>query len=167
MNKLKLFASIVLFIFVVIQFFGPERTNPKVEPSRSVQSLTQIPPEVLATLKRACYDCHSNETAWPWYSYIAPVSWLVIKDVNEGRRHINFSEWAQYSPKKVTRALDETCEEVQERRMPLSIYLLMHADAKLSETEIETICAWTNAEIARLTGEPAEANEPEESEEDD
>ena len=165
MNKFKLFISIILFIFVVIQFFGPERTNPKVEPSRSVQSLTQIPPDVLTTLKRACYDCHSNETTWPAYSYVAPVSWLVIKDVNDGRSHINFSEWAQYSPKKVTKALEEICEEVQEKRMPLPIYLLMHSDAKLSDTEVETICAWTNSEITRLTGEPVEESESDESEE--
>jgi len=161
MSKTKLVGSIVLFLFIVIQFFGPERTNPKIEPSRSVQSLTQIPPEVSNILKRACYDCHSNATRWPWYSYVAPVSWLVIDDVNEGRSHVNFSEWAQYSPKKVTKALDDICEEIDEKHMPLPQYLLMHSNAKLSDADIEAICAWTKAETARLTGEPAAEDEDE------
>ena len=166
MNKLKLFGAIIIFVFVIIQFFGPERTNPKVEPARTVQSLTQIPPEVSGILKRACYDCHSNESVWPWYSYVAPVSWLVIDHVNEGRGHVNFSEWAQYSPKKVKKAFDGICEEIREKGMPIANYLLLHPDAKLSDADIEAICAWTNGELNLLPG-GSSAEEEDESEENE
>ncbi len=156
MNKLKLAGLIVLFIFMIIQFFGPERTNPPVDKSRTVMALTHMPDHVAKIINRSCRDCHTYQTKWPWYSYIAPVSWLVIDDVNEGRRHINFSDWARYSPKKVAKALDEICEEVEDGTMPLKSYLWIHRDARLTEEEVQAICNWTKSELGEFENKTEE-----------
>lgn len=105
--------------------FGREHDNPTV-----VEEPQWSSPEVRALAVRACFDCHSNETTWPWYSNVAPVSWLVQSDTNDGRRHLNFSEW-----NREQRHAKDAAEEIADGEMPLSIYLWMHADARLSDTE--------------------------------
>jgi cytochrome c551/c552 len=94
------------------------------------QDVKWDPPQTAALARRACYDCHSNETVWPWYSYVAPVSWLVYNDVQEGRSRINFSDASQ-----IHRSADEMVDEIQEGGMPPSQYLLMHPNAKLTDAE--------------------------------
>jgi hypothetical protein len=108
---------------------------------------------VAAVLRRACYDCHSLETRWPWYSSIAPASWLVARDVQNGRRHVNFSMWGRYPVSRRVESLGDIHDEVADRGMPLQQYLLLHPDAKLSDAERDSILAWTDRETARLGGE--------------
>src|SRR6185369_314098 len=107
-----------------------ERTNPPVETD------LQAPPPVHAILRRACYDCHSNETVWPWYSHVAPVSWLLARDVREGRRELNFSTWDAYDAKKKDKTLKESIEEAVEGEMPPWFYVALHRDAASSPADL-------------------------------
>jgi hypothetical protein len=107
------FVLIIIIVGVAIQFIPVGRSNPPVEE----EILT--PPQVKTILKRACYDCHSHETKWPWYSQVAPASWLLAWDVHEGREELNFSTWNRYSPKKRKKFIKEIWEEVEEREMPV------------------------------------------------
>ncbi len=142
----------LLVLFGAIQLIRPERSNPPVDQSNVAQEHLQIPTEIGAIFKRSCYDCHSNETVWPWYSAVAPASWLVSDDVSEGRRRMNFSEWGSYKMGKVLSILEGICEETTEGGMPLKSYLLLHPSAGLSDLEIKALCDWAEAEKQRLTG---------------
>jgi hypothetical protein len=129
--------AVLSIALVVIQFVPVDRTNPPVE--------TEVPAtaEVRAVLRRACYDCHSNETVWPWYSRIAPVSWLVARDVHEGRDELNFSTWNRLTTKKQIKALHESWETVEEGEMPLWFYLPTHPEARLSSQDRSVLRAWS------------------------
>jgi hypothetical protein len=135
---------LILFLvaFIGIQFVRPARTNPPVRPADSLQAKT--PPEVKALLDRSCRDCHSNETRWPWYSNVAPASWLVASDVVKGRDMFNFSEWTSYSSDDQDKFLGAMCKLTQRGRMPLPQYLLIHRDAKLSAADVTALCAWSD-----------------------
>jgi hypothetical protein len=108
----------------------------------------RVTPEVTAVLDRACRDCHSNDTIWPWYSNVAPISWLVIDHVRSGRRHFNYSEWAAYGPDKERELLQEICEETRDGSMPVGSYTLVHRDARLSEADVLALCTWTETAMA-------------------
>jgi hypothetical protein len=139
-------------LFAVLQLFGPERENPPVDESRTVKGQTAIPEEVAEVIHRACKDCHSNETEWPWHSYIEPISWLVAHDVHRGRRNLNFSDWAQYDKRRAGVMLELICEEISDGEMPPKRYLLIHPKAKPTSSEVRSICEWTKAEQIRLEG---------------
>ena len=109
-----------------------------------------VPVPVMSMLRRACFDCHSEETRWPWYSALPVASWLIEHDVEEGRSQINFSRWAQYNAFDRADKLDKICELVTNRKMPLWPYRLLHSDARLSDADVKTLCAWTWQEAARL-----------------
>jgi hypothetical protein len=110
-----------------------------------------VPPQVDSILQRACNDCHSDLTRWPWYSNVAPISWFVIDHVDEGRRHVNFSDWLRSntkSPAEYTRErFQAMCKQVQTYDMPLTSYLLLHRAATLSQADIDTICQWTRTGV--------------------
>ena len=135
----------VAAVLIGMQFFPPERTNPPSDPTTSFEALAKPSPEAAAGLKRACGDCHSHQTVWPWYSRIAPVSWVIANDVREGRAHLNFSNWNQPAAGAEQEAerpgLQEICEEVQAGKMPPRSYRLLHPQARLSQSEIGAICA--------------------------
>ncbi|MFO0598366.1 MAG: heme-binding domain-containing protein [Myxococcaceae bacterium] len=126
----------VVAVLVLIQLLRPSHENPP------VTGEITVPADVKAVLKRSCYDCHSNETVWPWYSNVAPISWLVARDVDEGREHLNFSEFASYEPGRAKKKLEEIELEVAGDEMPMAIYLPMHPDAKLSEADKKLIVDW-------------------------
>ena len=136
---------IIIGIGAVIQVVRPARTNPVSNRSEDIQAALPVHPEVAATLSRACNDCHSNNTVWPWYSNVAPVSWLVVSDVREGRNELNFSSWGAYDREKQQKLLGEICEQVREGEMPGFQYEMMHPKARLSDADRGTICAWTSA----------------------
>ncbi len=133
--------AVVAVLLVVIQFFQPERTNPPVNPASTFEAVAKPGPGLAGVVNRACRDCHSNETTWPWYSKIAPVSWLVADDVKEARAHLNFSEWGYYSPEMSRLKLKEACTEVKGGDMPLWIYRLVHAQARLTDADVQAICS--------------------------
>jgi hypothetical protein len=132
-------------------------SRPKISPGTTAVLLAgaQTPPAVLAIIDRACRDCHSDATRYPWYSYVAPVSFLIQHDVRDGRRHLNFSRWHELPSLRRQRALSEIANQVQNREMPLSIYTMLHSDAGLSQADIESIFEWTQTERLRLQLESA------------
>jgi hypothetical protein len=140
----------LLILFVVAQVIRPSMTNPPVDESRTLRATAQIPPETYAIMERACNDCHSNKTEWPWYSQVAPVSWYLSRHVAQGRRELNLSDWARFDNKRATRKLDEICEQVKTGEMPLKSYLLIHPSSKLSDADRQALCNWTEQERARL-----------------
>lgn len=136
-NKILLAVGLVV---VGIQLVPVPRENPP------VTAAIVVPPEVQGILEASCYDCHSNLTEWPWYSRVAPASWLVYKDVKEGRDELNFSEWGDYSDRRRNHKLEEIEEKVREGEMPLKLYLPFHPEAALSEADAETLIQWSRAE---------------------
>ena len=126
----------LVVLLVAMQFVPIARTNPPVE------SDVPVAAELKAILRRACYDCHSNETRWPWYSRVAPVSWLLANDVKECRREVNFSVWNQYTENRRARKLKEIVEQLEGNKMPQWYYVLVHPEAKLSASDKEMIINW-------------------------
>jgi hypothetical protein len=152
LKKRRFWLGLVM-ILVVIQFFRPQRDNPATDPLNSIWAAGGLPADVATILERSCADCHSHRTEWPWYSQIAPVSWLVARDVNEGRSHLNFSRWADYEPYRQHTLLEEICEEVEEGEMPLPFYTPLHGDAALSDADRTSLCDWTREARRVLSAE--------------
>ena len=136
--------------FIALQFTNPPHTNPAIDESQALESMSSLPPDVEALFTRSCNDCHSNKTNWRWYTYIAPVSWYTVGHVNQGRSELNFSEWFTYSTRKKSTRLNAICDQCKRGEMPLSSYALVHPDVRLSPEEVEMICAWSSGERSRL-----------------
>jgi hypothetical protein len=151
---LKLSLLTVVALVVAAQVVRPARTNPPVDPQKEISAHMQMDPAVMATLTRACNDCHSNHTEWPWYSNVAPVSWLVAHDVNEGREELNFSEWGASRENEPGKLLGKICSEMKEGEMPMATYTLMHPQARITSAEAENVCRWANS-IASNVSSPA------------
>jgi hypothetical protein len=146
----KIVAIVVVLLFLLIQFVRPDRNNPAVNPADTLEATTKVPENVKAVLARSCADCHSNETTYPWYSNVAPFSWLLADHIRDGRRELNISEWGTYPARKKTKKLEEICEQVSEGEMPLSSYLWIHRDAALTDADRGLLCDWAKAERARI-----------------
>jgi hypothetical protein len=143
---LRYLAIVFALGFVAIQAVRPERTNPPVDAAREWTAHVAVPPDVGRVLARACADCHSHQTRWPWYSHIAPASWLVIDHVNHGRKHLNLSDWIQeqrHGAGPPSSQLDLICKTMRGGSMPLRSYTLVHRNAVVSREEVERVCAWT------------------------
>ena len=140
--------AVLIIVLVAIQLVPVDRTNPPVE--------TEIPATVeeRSILRRACYDCHSNETVWPWYSRIAPISWLIARDVHEGRAELNLSTWNRYTTKEQVKKLKESWDEVAEGEMPPWFYLPPHPDAQLSADDRTALRAWSRSVGSRQSDGP-------------
>ena len=149
MRTLLRAVAIVFVIALVIQVFPVTRDNPP------VTAPIEAPAAVTATLRRACFDCHSNETVWPWYSRVAPASWLVAHDVHEGRAHVNFSTWGSLSPADQQKRRMDIAEEVDKGAMPPGIYTPLHPQARLSLQDITMIAGWARGQRAE-GGKPRE-----------
>jgi hypothetical protein len=141
MTRKTLSAAALAVVAVGIQFVRPERTNPPADPAASFEGVAKPSPPAAALVRRACYDCHSNQTVWPWYARVAPMSWLVAGDVREGRTHLNLSEWNRLSPEMSRLRMGEMCEEMRKGEMPLWQYLLLHRGARPSREEVAAFCA--------------------------
>ena len=147
--------SLVLTIFLAAsQLIRPARTNPPTKPSWEIHATLPVEPAVAVIFARSCDDCHSNRTIWPWYSRVAPASWLVAFDVRKGRRKLNFSEWHAYSGQDSQKLLHEICSEVSDGEMPGFGYSLLHPKAKLSAPDVQAVCSWT-----RLAGQTPSTRE--------
>jgi hypothetical protein len=137
----RLKQAVVIFVMVLVaaQFIRPDQTNPPTEASRSIAARVGTGSELPAVLNRACSDCHSNATVWPWYTKVAPVSWLMAYGVSKGRQAVNFSEWDAYSPEKQRTLLTMSCDDASHGKMP-GPYTLLHPEMELSSHDVETIC---------------------------
>ena len=108
------------------------------------------PPQIAAMLHSACYDCHSSETRWPWYSHIAPISWLIARDVKAGRENLNLSDWPNDNPIRAAKRLENMSDEIVSGEMPLPKYTKIHADARLTEIQRKELRSWLDGEAVRL-----------------
>ena len=148
MKKLLLLAAVA----VLIQFIpAPPKTNPQSDPARTFAAVMKPPAAVQNIFHRACFDCHSNETIWPWYAHVAPVSWPVRKHVENGRKHINFSEWLKPGETSFSNwsDLEDICKAVRDKTMPLPYYDWLHPQAKLSAEDRLAVCEWVDDAISR------------------
>jgi hypothetical protein len=124
-------------LFIGIQFWPVSRSNPPVTGDLAA------PEPVNSILRRSCYDCHSNETRWPWYTNVSPTSWMVADHVHHGREHFNYSEWASIDEDEQDQLLGGICSLAERGRMPIPSYLLLHRHAKLSPADVKTLCDWS------------------------
>lgn len=129
-----------------------------------VEQEVVVPSEVGQVLRASCYDCHSFETTWPWYAYVAPVKWLVRDHVVEGREHLNFTAWNRYDPDRARHKWEEVAEQVEEGHMPIRSYLILHPDAALTDANRELLVSWANSQAgeegAGAEGEARPAEDP-------
>ncbi|GJL55497.1 MAG: heme-binding protein [Nitrospirales bacterium] len=130
--------GMAILVLGIIQLIPVDRVNP------AIVADIPAPPPIKSILKRACYDCHSHETVWPWYSNVAPVSWLLAWDVHEGREELNFSNWDRYSGKKRMKKLKEIIEEMDEGEMPPWFYVPLHPEARLSPQDRNQLRQWVS-----------------------
>jgi hypothetical protein len=142
MRTLLRAAGLVFILTLAIQVIPVSRDNPP------VTGVVDAPAPIAATLRRSCFDCHSNETVWPWYSRVAPVSWLVAHDVHEGRAHINFSTWNSLAPEERKKRFVEIAEQVESGAMPPGIYIPLHPEGRLTLADINAVAAWARAQSA-------------------
>ncbi len=142
---LKYAGLAVLVLLILGQFAQPDRTSAPENPAATFEAVAKPRPPVAAIVKRACQDCHSYNTVWPWYSRIAPVSWMIADHIKEGRSHLNLSEWSIYSPEMSRLRLKEACAEVKKGDMPIWSYRLIHPEARLSTEDVDTLCSASTA----------------------
>jgi len=153
--------AVLVAAFLLIQFMPAARTNPP------VKGPLTAPPQVLDVLERACFDCHSNETAWPWYTRLAPFSWLAVRDVEEGREELNFSNWALLDPGKAEELREECWEEVAEGEMPLWFYEPLHPHARLTDADREVLRQWAGAGKVSARSDLEDDDDDDDDEDDD
>lgn len=141
---LKILAIVIVVAFIVLQFFRIDKSVPSINPSETLESAVSVPPDVSLILGRSCNDCHSYSTIYPWYSNVQPVAWFLKNHIDDGRRKLNLSIFNTYTNKKKAKKLEEICEQVESKEMPLPSYLWIHWDSTLKDTEARALCDWTN-----------------------
>ncbi|TCZ73501.1 heme-binding domain-containing protein [Flaviaesturariibacter aridisoli] len=143
---------IIAAILVIIQFIRPERNLHPGTQTASIGRAYPVPAPVQGILEKACYDCHSNNTRYPWYSNIQPVGWWLERHVNEGKRGLNFDEFAGYTHRRQSKKMKEAAEQVEKGEMPLDSYTWIHKDAVLTAQERSTLIAWAH-DVQRLAAD--------------
>ncbi len=144
---MKLWKKIVVVlaaVVVILQFFRPEKNNGN-SPAHSIAQLFAVPPGVQTVLQRSCYDCHSNNTVYPWYAEVQPAGWYLAKHIRDGKRGLNFDDYASYRLMKQYRRFKDIIDQVENDEMPLPSYLLIHRYAKLSASEKSELIQWCTA----------------------
>lgn len=142
MKIIKKILIALLVIFVIMQFFGPDKNEGSLEDMIAFVNDTNPPSNVKAILENTCYDCHSSYTRYPWYNNITPVNYWMADHMKEGSKHLNFSKWESYSVKRKDHKLDELIEMVENKEMPFSSYTWTHSDAKLTDVQVESVILW-------------------------
>jgi hypothetical protein len=148
MKILKKIGLLLLIVFIIAQFFGPEKNDGDIASVDAFLADTNPPEDVKLILKTACIDCHSDSTRYPWYNNITPVNYWLADHIDHGKGHFNVSKWNDYSDKKKDHKLDELIEMVEAKEMPLPSYTWTHGDAKLSQEQIDAVISW--AKTVRL-----------------
>jgi mono/diheme cytochrome c family protein len=135
----------LLVVFVVAQFFGPDKNEGELTTLNTFLSETQPSDQVKQILKESCFDCHSNKTRYPWYFNITPVNYWIADHIEHGKGELNFSNWADYSTKRKEHKMEEVWEEVQKKEMPLESYTWTHGEANLTDDQIEAVVSWAKS----------------------
>lgn len=155
--KMKNILWVLLMILIFIQFiqtFG--NNNSEALGANDITHVDSVPPSVMKILDKACFDCHSNHTRSMWYMHIQPIGFWINHHINDGKRHLNFSEFASYKVKRQIHKYEEIAEEVKEHEMPLDSYLWMHPEARLTEAEINELADWAMANFHKRGGKDAD-----------
>jgi hypothetical protein len=134
-------AAIAVVVLAAAQLIRPDHSSPATDPSRTIHAQRPADSSLATVLDRACNDCHSHQTRWPWYTQVAPVSWVMAYAVKEGRRAVNYSDWAAYSPERQRMLLLKSCQDVTAGRMPGGAWTTLHSEARLTNRDVDTICA--------------------------
>jgi hypothetical protein len=142
MKILKKIGWTLLFVFIVAQFFSPEKNEGDVTSIAIFVDETNLPNEVHKIMKTSCFDCHSNSTQYPWYSNITPVNYWMADHVKEGKKELNFSKWGDYSLKRKEHKMKEFYEQVEKKEMPFDSYTWTHSEANLTDAQIKIIVEW-------------------------
>ena len=145
MNYFRPFLIVLAILFVLIQFFRPVRNNSKTNGEKKLNHLFYVPKDVSLILNKACYDCHSNKTYYPWYANIQPVGWYLNQHISEGKKELNFDEFGYYSTKRQRNKFKAIASQIEDNAMPLSSYSLIHPEAKLTQVEKEAIIKWAKS----------------------
>ena len=152
MRKLFSITSAVVAAIGLMNLARVDRTNPPEDRAETIESQTGMPAKVAAIFGRACQNCHSERTEWPWYSAVAPIHWLMAADVYGARQHMNLSTWGRYTEEERTASLIGICEMVASNKMPLWYYKAAHSSsARLSDDDKKAVCDWAKAEVQRST----------------
>jgi len=151
-KKLRVIFIVMLGAFIVIQVIPSGMPENQPVKGEDIFEASNVPAETEALLRAACCDCHSQEANFPWYSRVAPVSWLVARDINFGRENLDFGYWGQLSKREKLKALGDISEEVENGNMPMPVYIKMHPEADLSPEQRETIVNWTESAAEALFG---------------
>lgn len=133
--------GVLVAVFALAQVVAPARTNPAGDPAMAFKAMRPAGDPAVAIMERSCRDCHTNDTVWPAYTRIAPISWLAVHDVTEGRAELNLSEFGTYDAAKQQHKLEEVCDAVSSGEMPMWIHTLAHPEAALRPGEVDTLCA--------------------------
>ena len=142
MTKKKVAGIAFIIIFIAIQFIRIDKTNPKFDLAQDIHQIENPPEAVSKLLKEACYDCHSYEAKYPWYTNVAPVSWWIKRHINIGREKLNFSVWGTYDEKRKSHKIDENIEFISEGWMPIGTYKLMHPEGRISDEDRKLLTDW-------------------------
>ena len=146
MTRRKKILVAIAVVLVVIKFIRPAKNISDLNGLNEIGKHYNVPENVQTILKQSCYDCHSNNTRYPWYANIQPVGWWIhYSHVNDGKGHLNFSEYGGYTEKKAKHTFEEITDEVREGEMPLGTYTFLHPDAKLSADQTKTLLDWAEA----------------------
>ena len=156
MSKTKKIILALVLVFAAMQVVVMKKAVPETDPTLEYTQSEMVPADIAKMIKTSCYDCHSYETHYPWYSNVAPVSWLLSSHIKGAREHLNFSLWGEYSAERKTAMKEEIQEELKENGMPLKSYLLMHPEARLSEKEREALIKWFSLQADVLGHRPSE-----------
>ncbi|MCF6295281.1 MAG: heme-binding domain-containing protein [Flavobacteriaceae bacterium] len=153
MKILKKILLLLLIVLIIAQFFGPEKNEGNTASIEAFIADTNPPEAVKLILKQSCFDCHSNNTRYPWYSNITPANYWMADHVNHGKEELNFSNWNAYTIKKKDHKLEELIEMVEEKEMPLPSYTWTHSEAKLTDSQIESMIAWAKQVRVKYSSE--------------
>ncbi len=140
-RRLKMAGVVIAVVFAAAQLVRPGHANPPIDAGRTIRAHPGTDSGLVTVLDRACGDCHSNATVWPWYTNVAPLSWLMATGVKQGRKAVNFSEWGAYPPERQRALLIASCQDVSSGKMPGSAYTLLYPQSRLSAQDVQTICA--------------------------
>ncbi|HXA79916.1 MAG TPA: heme-binding domain-containing protein [Opitutaceae bacterium] len=141
----KFLLGFLALLFLSIQFVRPAKNLSPVPGPQDITTKVAVPAELQRVFTKACYDCHSDHTRYPWYAEVEPVGWWLGSHIDDGKRHLNFSEFGAYNAKKADRKLKQIAQEVNDGSMPLHSYTWIHRDAILTAAEIKLISDWTDA----------------------
>jgi len=150
MRKRRIYLVFVVAVLILIQFIRPDKNLGEPDPETDFISVLQVPDTMATAFLNSCYDCHSNNTNYPWYSNLAPFSWWLNRHIEEGKAHLTFSSWGILDKAQKITQLDQICEEITYRTMPLDSYLWIHRSSKLSEQDIQAICEWAESESLKI-----------------